>query len=71
MFFEYTVNYLPPNSSDVIKEHGLTYASKYTEATNKLMRHFGEENIVDIYLQAWDCYDCVTIEDIKEGFKLT
>jgi hypothetical protein len=71
MFFEYTVNYLPPDGPDVIKEHGLTYASKYTEATNKLMRCFGEENIVDIYLQAWDCYDCVAIEEIKEGFKLT
>lgn len=71
MFFEYIVNYLPPDGEDVIKEHGLTYASKYTEATNKLMWYFGEENIVDIYLQAWDSYNCVAIEDIKEGFKLT
>ena len=71
MFFEYTVNYLPRGGPDIIKERGLTHANKYTEATNKLMRHFGEENIVDIYLQAWECYDCVAIEEIKEGFKLT
>jgi hypothetical protein len=71
MFFEYTVNYLPPDGPDIVKERGLTYAPNYVEATDKLMKCFGEENIVDIYLQAWDTYNCIALEEIKEGFKLT
>lgn len=71
MFFQYKVNYIPPDLEKVIEEKGLVYASNYVEATNKVMKYFGEENVVDMYLQAWDTYNCITLDEIKEGFKLT
>ena len=71
VFFEYKVNFLPSDSTEIAEERGLVSASNYVEAINKLMEYFGEENIIDIYLQAWDTCDCLSLDEIKEGFELT
>ena len=71
VFFEYKVNFLPSDSTEIVEEKGLVSASNYVEATNKLMKYFGEENIIDTYLQAWDTWECLSLDEIKEGFKLT
>lgn len=68
--FEYRVNWY--NEAKSTEEHirGLVYGPSYTEAMEKVIRDYGEESIIDVYLQALEDENTIELTAIKEQFNL-
>ena len=72
MFYEYKVTYIPEwdHEKPFSEERGLVYAESYREAADKVSDVF-KDLLVDMYLCEWDCHKLISLEEIKQGFKLT
>lgn len=69
MFYEYKVTYWNEFDECDKEERGLVFADSYAEAAEKLYKDYGKE-LIDMYLQEWDTTNTVSLDEIKEGFKL-
>ena len=68
--FEYRVNWY----NDVIDQEeyarGLVYGPSYKDAMEKVMKDYGEDSLIDVYLQALEDTDTIELVAIKEQFNL-
>lgn len=68
--FEYRVNWY----NDVIDQEeyarGLVYGPSYRDAMEKVMKDYGEDSLIDVYLQALEDTDTIELVAIKEQFNL-
>jgi hypothetical protein len=68
--FEYRVNWY----NDVIDQEeyvrGLVYGPSYKDAMEKVMKDYGEDSIIDVYLQALEDTDTIELVAIKKQFNL-
>ena len=69
MFYEYKVTYWNEYEEKDFEESGLTWASNYGEAANKIKEDY-RDDLIDMYLHEWDTTNTVSLDEIKEGFKL-
>ena len=70
MYYQYKVTFWDTYEEEDCKEEGLVYAKDYGEAATKVKNAYGKE-LIDMYLQEWDAYEVISLDEIKEGFKLT
>lgn len=68
--FEYRVNWY--NEVDNKEEYarGLVYGPSYQAAMKKVMKDYGKDCIIDLYLQALEDTDTIELVAIKEQFNL-
>ena len=69
MFYEYKVTYWSEFDESDKEERGLVFATDYGDAANKVKKDYGDM-LVDMYLMEWDTGNTVSLDEIKEGFKL-
>ena len=68
--FEYRVNWYNVASDKEEYARGLVYGTTYTKALKKVINDYGEENIIDVYLQALEDINTIELVAIKEQFNL-
>ena len=69
MFYEYNVTYWNDYEEKDMKERGLVWANSYSEAADKVYQDF-KKDLIDMYLQEWDSYNSISLDEIKIGFHL-
>ena len=69
MFYEYNVTYWNDYEEKDMKERGLVWANSYSEAADKVYQDF-KKDLIDMYLQEWDSYNSISLDEIKAGFHL-
>lgn len=69
MFYEYSVTYWNDYEEKDMKERGLVWANSYSEAADKVYQDF-KKDLIDMYLQEWDSYNSISLDEIKRGFHL-
>lgn len=68
--FEYRVNWYNDVSDKEEYARGLVYGTTYTKALKKVINDYGEDNIIDVYLQALEDINTIELVAIKEQFNL-
>ena len=68
--FEYRVNWYNDYEDKEIHAQGLVAANGYLEAVEKILHDYGEQNIIDLYLQALEDTNVIELDTIKRQFKL-
>ena len=68
MFYEYKVTYWSEYDESDKEDRGLVFARDYSEAASKVQNDYS--NLIDMYLQEWDTSCTVSLDELKEGFKL-
>ena len=68
--FEYHVNWYDDCGDKEIYAEGLVAADTYVDAAEKVLRDYGEESVIDLYLQALEDTSVIELETIKRQFKL-
>ena len=68
--FEYRVNWY--NDCEDKKEYsrGLVAGKTYMDAADRVVHDYGEDSIIDIYLQALEDMNTIELDTIKEQFNL-
>ena len=68
--FEYRVNWY--NDMDDKEEYarGLVYGPSYKDAMEKIMKDYGEDSLIDVYLQALEDTNTIELVTIKKQFNL-
>ena len=68
--FEYRINWY----NDVIDQEeyarGLVYGPSYKDAIEKIMKDYGEDSLINVYLQALEDTDTIELDSIKEVFAI-
>lgn len=68
--FEYRVNWYNEVNDKEEYARGLVYGTTYIKALKKVINDYGEENIIDVYLQALEDTDTIELVAIKKQFNL-
>ena len=68
--YEYRINWY--NSYDDKEEYarGLVAGKTYMDAADRVIKDYGELNVIDLYLQALEETNVIELKTIKEHFKL-
>ena len=68
--FEYRITWY--NEVDDKEEHirGLVCGKTYAEAAKAVLHDYGENGVIDLYLQALEDTNTIELDTIKEQFKL-
>ena len=69
MFYEFKATYWDDYNDCEKEDRGLVFAEDYAEAANKVKTDYGRE-LISMYLCEWDTCNTITVDEIKEGFKL-
>lgn len=70
--FKYKVTYWSEYDSDEKLDVGIVVGATYIDAANELLKAFGEDSLIDMYLLPLDVDDCrnvISWDDIKLSFK--
>ncbi len=68
--FEYRVNWYNDYEDKEEYARGLVYGPSYTDAIERVIKDYGKDAIIDIYLQALEDTDTIELVAIKEQFNL-
>ena len=68
--FEYRVNWHNELTNKNEYRRGLVYGTSYSDAIEKVVNDYGEDCIIDIYLQGLEDTNTIELETIKEQFNL-
>ena len=68
--FEYRVNWYNDYEDKEEYDRGLVYGPSYVDAIEKVIKDYGEDAIIDIYLQALEDTDTIELVAIKQQFNL-
>jgi hypothetical protein len=68
--FEYRVNWYNEVANKRGYVRGLVHGATYNKALKNVINDYGEENIIDVYLQALEDDNTIELETIKEQFNL-
>jgi hypothetical protein len=67
--FEYDIKYVDEeNNFSVLEEKGFVAASSYGDAASRVAEYYGEKNICDLKLCAYD--NILTLDEIKESLNI-
>ena len=68
--FEYRVNWYNDVCDNEEYARGLVYGPSYKDAMEKIMKDYGEDSLIDVYLQALEDTDTIELNSIKEVFAI-
>ena len=68
--FEYRINWYNAVIDQEEHARGLVYGPSYKDAIEKVMKDYGEDSLIDVYLQALEDTDTIELETIKKQFNL-
>ena len=68
--FEYRVNWYNVASDKEEYARGLVYGPSYAEAIERVMKDYGEDSLIDVYLQALEDMNTIELVAIKKQFNL-
>ena len=68
--FEYRVNSYNDINDSEESARGLVYERCYSEAIERVIKDYGEDCIIDIYLQGLEDNNTIELETIKRQFNL-
>lgn len=68
--FEYRINWYNDVIDQEEQARGLVYGPSYKDAIEKIMKDYGEDSLIDVYLQALEDTDTIELASIKEQFNL-
>lgn len=68
--FEYRVNWYNDVANKREYARGLVYGTTYSKALKKVLTDYGEQNIIDVYLQALEDEHTIELVAIKDQFNL-
>jgi hypothetical protein len=68
--FEYRVNWYNNYEDKEKYARGLVYGPSYTDAMERVIKDYGKDAIIDIYLQALEDGGTIELMAIKEQFNL-
>ena len=68
--FEYRVNWYNDVNDNEEYARGLVYGPSYKDAMEKVMKDYGEDSLIDVYLQALEDINTIELVAIKEQFNL-
>ena len=68
--FEYRVKWYNDINDSEESARGLVYGPSYSEAIERVIKDYGEDCIIDIYLQALEDEDTIELVAIKDQFNL-
>ena len=68
--FEYRVNWYNEVANKREYARGLVHGTTYNKALKKVINDYGEENIIDVYLQALEDENTIELVAIKDQFNL-
>ena len=68
--FEYRVNWYNDACDNEEYARGLVYGPSYKDAMRKIIEDYGEDSLIDVYLQALEDTDTIELTTIKEQFNL-
>lgn len=69
MFYEFKATYWDDYDDCEKEDRGLVFAKDYGKAAKKVSAAYGR-NIISVYLCELDAYNTITVDEIKEEFKL-
>ena len=68
--FEYRVNWYNEVANKREYSRGLVHGATYNKALKNVINDYGEENIIDVYLQALEDENTIELVAIKDQFNL-
>ena len=68
--FEYRINWYNDVYDTEEYIRGLVYGPSYEDAIEKVMKDYGEDSIIDVYLQILKDTDTIELDSIKKQFNL-
>lgn len=68
--FEYRIKWYNDVIDQEEQARGLVYGPSYKDAIEKIMKDYGEDSLIDVYLQALEDTDTIELASIKEQFNL-
>lgn len=68
--FEYRVRWYNEFENQEVYSRGLVHGKNYKDAADKVINDYGEEYVIDLYLQALDDANTIELDTIKEQFNL-
>lgn len=69
MFYEFKATYWDDYDDCEKEDRGLVFAKDYSKAADKVSADYGHQ-LISVYLCEWDTGNTITVDEIKEGFKL-
>jgi len=68
--YEYRINWYNSYEDKEVYARGLVAGKTYMDAVDRVIKDYGESNVIDIYLQAMEDTNVIELEAIKEHFQL-
>ena len=69
MYYLYKVTYWSTYDSKEKSARGFVHAKNYGKASMKVLREYGEDCVIDIYLQELDLGNTIDTDEIEEALK--